>query len=114
MIINCIWRRQRAQTQHCHARPPHKTTQHNNNTTTTHDDKQALAHLYRTQGRPDLSLAILLRLRLPSVFGFAREHALAAFLAGRAPLLMDVDERQALDLLVASLDAVPPGDVVPS
>lgn len=30
----------------------------------------ALAHLYRGQGRPDLSLAIYLQLQLPSVFEF--------------------------------------------
>lgn len=31
---------------------------------------RALAHLYKMQGRPDLSLAIYLQLQLPSVFEF--------------------------------------------
>ncbi len=31
---------------------------------------QALAYLYKAQGRPDLSLAIYLQLQLPSVFEF--------------------------------------------
>jgi hypothetical protein len=37
---------------------------------------QALAHLYRTQGRPDLSLAILLQLQLPTVFDFIQVQTL--------------------------------------
>ncbi|GBF95415.1 hypothetical protein Rsub_08377 [Raphidocelis subcapitata] len=74
---------------------------------------QALAHLYRTQGRPDLSLAILLQLQLPSVFDFILEHGLLSFLGGKAALLLAIDEGRALELLVAHLDDVPPGEVVP-
>ncbi|KIY92214.1 Vacuolar protein sorting-associated like protein 41 [Monoraphidium neglectum] len=74
---------------------------------------QALAHLYKTQGRPDLSLAILLNLQLPSVFDFLQEHGLLSFLGGKAALLLAIDEARALDLLVSHLDSVAPADVVP-
>lgn len=36
---------------------------------------QALAVLYKGQGRPDLSLAVYLQLQLPSVFDFIRVRA---------------------------------------
>jgi hypothetical protein len=103
---------------------------------------QTLALLYKAQGRPDLSLAIYLQLRLPSVFDFLQQQhheqqqeeggsaaaaaaaaaaasspssGLLAFLDGpKAAALFEIDERRATDLLVRNMDAVPPAAVVPA
>eukprot|EP00775_Hariotina_reticulata_P006761 gene6761-6978_t len=74
---------------------------------------QALAVLYKSQGRPDLSLAVYLQLQLPSVFDFIQEHGLLAYLDQKAYLLMAIDEERALELLAAHLDTLPPVAVVP-
>ncbi|WIA39313.1 hypothetical protein OEZ86_005428 [Tetradesmus obliquus] len=74
---------------------------------------QALAVLYRGQGRPDLSLAVYLQLQLPSVFDFIQEHSLLSYLDEKAYLLMAIDEGKALELLGAHLDTLPPAAVVP-
>ena len=39
---------------------------------------QLLALLYQRQGRPDLSLSILLQLRSPDAFPFIEQHALVS------------------------------------
>ncbi|KAG1680753.1 hypothetical protein FOA52_008086 [Chlamydomonas sp. UWO 241] len=74
-----------------------------------------LSLLYVRQGRPELCLTILLQLRASDVFDFVETHALVAELTGaRAPALLDIDEAQALRLLVRSADVLPPSAVVPA
>lgn len=70
------------------------------------------------QGRPDLSLSILLQLRDPGVFGFLEtcgaEGRVLPGLRGRgAAQLVAIDEGSALRVLTRAMDVLAPGDVVP-
>ncbi|GAX72786.1 hypothetical protein CEUSTIGMA_g242.t1 [Chlamydomonas eustigma] len=74
-----------------------------------------LALLYQRQGRPDLSLSILLQLKSPDAFSFIEQHALVGDLVGgRAAVLLDIDESAALRMLTRNVEALPPAVVVPS
>jgi hypothetical protein len=54
---------------------------------------QALARLYQAQGRFDLALAILLRLRQPAAFDFVAQHALLHLLRpSHVAALVRIDE----------------------
>ena len=76
---------------------------------------EAAAHLYEMQARYDLTLAILLKLRRPSVFSFIRSHHLLPMLKG-SPItqLISIDDQTAVHLLVDCNEEVPPQAVVPA
>ncbi len=81
---------------HTHMHPhvlnnPKKTPKHHPNTPQTHSIRapggdslpllQSMALLYSQQGRYDMALTILLRLRDPLVFDFVKKHALLTSVA---------------------------------
>lgn len=73
------------------------------------------AHLYSLQGRPELALAIYLRLQQPDVFAYIADHGLAGALeAEHVAPLMRIDDAQATRLLVERAAHVPPHLVVPA
>ena len=73
------------------------------------------AHLYSLQGRPELALAIYLRLQQPDVFAYIADHGLIGALETEhvAPL-MRIDEAEATRMLVERRVQVPPRLVVPA
>ena len=76
---------------------------------------EAAAHLYQLQARYDLTLAILLRLKRPSVFEFIRSHHLLPMLKGSSiPQLISIDSAPAIQLLVDCHEEVPPQVFVPA
>ncbi|KAK9800354.1 hypothetical protein WJX73_009236 [Symbiochloris irregularis] len=76
---------------------------------------QSAAHLYQAQGRFDLALAILLRLRRPDAFDFIAANGLQALLRGpHIAQLLRIDEARTLQLLVDNAVDVPPAVTVPA
>lgn len=74
---------------------------------------RALARLYSFEGKHDLAIAIYLRIRAgDEVFSLVRVHGLYGVMRDQLAQLIELDQEQAVRLLVACADHLPPATVV--
>eukprot|EP00191_Tetraselmis_sp_GSL018_P024055 CAMPEP_0177627530 /NCGR_PEP_ID=MMETSP0419_2-20121207/31253_1 /TAXON_ID=582737 /ORGANISM="Tetraselmis sp., Strain GSL018" /LENGTH=661 /DNA_ID=CAMNT_0019128691 /DNA_START=219 /DNA_END=2200 /DNA_ORIENTATION=- len=74
--------------------------------------EEAVAELYKIQGKYEEALEVLLGLGKEDVFDFIEQHGLLHLVHAHVVRLMQADERRALGLLVDCWEAVPPKGVV--